>query len=380
MKQRYTLILLLALLMGSALPGLSQQIPVSLTQMFRTGMWNPAHSGAVDLNNIHLSHQQRKMTIPGWRSISQFLNYNSQPMGRHGNFGVGALISNDIEHTENRLGMNFAIAVHPVFTKQQRLSLGGSVGMINWNSNYSKAKVFDRNDELIQRAPNFLELDAGLGAEYALWTKKVEFQVSGSAVQLPGNFMSRRLNGLRLNPHLLVGGELLGAPAHNLKVGPVAFYKNTFLRGDTTIGGVRSDSLLLGNTAAMDVGLKGKLDRQDIWAAASYRFNFASLNFAFGAQIYVSDSAKHPTSSVLLVDLNAGFSYPLQESNVFGPTIEFGIDIHFGRPFRKRIDKDSVRFAQKFWENDGTIARHIEDHLAINSPVGLRGNTSVAPK
>ena len=150
----------------------AQQLPLSYGMMFRPGLWNPAHKGARDFNKVYIAHQQRHLSVPGWRSISQFLNYNSSPMGKRGIFGWGLMLSNDIEHTENRVGISGATAVSLIKTKKSRLSVGIAAGLINWNSNYDSVRVFDRTDELLANRTNFVELDAGLGLDFEYRDKR----------------------------------------------------------------------------------------------------------------------------------------------------------------------------------------------------------------
>ena len=369
MNKKYFIITFLWLLLGAA--GLkAQQLPISMNYIFRPGMINPAYVGAKEYNNLHVSHQQRKVLVAGWRSISQFINYNSQPLGKHGNWGWGFNIINDIEHTENRLGLNAAIAAQVIKTENSRLSLGFNLGIINWNSRYNDVRVYDRDDVLLNSPLNFAELDAGMGIDYELSTKKLKFNIGGTATQLPGNFLSSQLNGIRLYPHGIAGTSLLFSPLHNLFVGPMAFFKNTIFSNDTSIV-----------SAQLDVGLRADLDRQDLWVGGAYRINRAALTLAFGMQIYVSDTAGTLDQSGVFVDLNAGFSYPVSETSVFGPSVEIGLDINFGRPYRNKNLLDTLRMIDgAFWKNDGNLNRHTDNFLKPTSPPGLRSSTYVTPE
>ena len=348
----------------------AQQLPLSYGMMFRPGLWNPAHKGARDFNKVYIAHQQRHLSVPGWRSISQFLNYNSSPMGKRGIFGWGLMLSNDIEHTENRVGISGATAVSLIKTKKSRLSVGIAAGLINWNSNYDSVRVFDRTDELLANRTNFVELDAGLGLDFEYRDKVWDIEAGAALTQLPGNLASQQLTAITIFPHLLVGGSLLFAPIHNFRIGPMGFYKNTFLSDSTTV-----------KYGTIDVGLKGELDRQGIWFGGAYRLNRSALTLAFGLQVFVSDSANHPTKTALMVDLNAGFSYPMQQASVFGPAIEIGLDLRFGRESKYRRNNDSLRYVNgAFWLSDGNVNTHLERNLAPIGPQGMRGSTYVTDK
>jgi hypothetical protein len=56
-----------------------QQLRVSNFYLYNPHLMNPGSVGMQELNNVNLSHQQRKLSVAGWRSISQFLNFSSQP-------------------------------------------------------------------------------------------------------------------------------------------------------------------------------------------------------------------------------------------------------------------------------------------------------------
>ena len=369
MKTRNLTVGLLLFLAGLSFAQ-AQQMPISMSQVFRPRLINPARYGSKAHHNIYLAHQQRKMLVAGWRSISQFLNYNSQPMGRAANWGWGVNLVNDFEHTENRFNFTAGIAAQVIKTEKSRLSLGINLGVINWNSNYQNTLVYDRNDELLLSGLNFVELDAGAGIDYAISTKKVKFDLQGVAMQLPGNFLSDQLAGLRINPHAVLAGKLLFSPLHNVFVGPMAFYRNTIMREDTTL-----------KFATTDVGLKLELDRQDIWVGGAYRINRGALSLAFGMQVFMTDTTAKAEKSGVFVDLNAGFSLPMGGATPFGPTMEIGLDINFGRPFANKDYSDTLRIIDgAFWKNDGNLNRHTDDFIAPNGPVGLRSTTYVTPR
>lgn len=349
----------------------AQQMPISMNQIFRPRLINPARSGTEAHHNIFIAHQQRKIMVGGWKSISQFLNYNSQPMGRAANWGWGINLVNDIEHTENRFNFTASIAAQVIKTEKSRLSLGINLGIINWNSNYGQTLVFDRNDVLLLSPLNFVELDAGMGIDYSITSKKVKFDAQGIVMQLPGNFLSAQLTGLKLYPHGVVAGKLLFSPLHNVFIGPAAFYRNTILSGDSTKLQV----------ATTDVGLKLELDRQDIWAGAAYRINRGALSVAFGMQIFMTDTTALAEKNGIFVDLNAGFSLPMGMASPFGPSVEIGLDINFGRPYANKNFSDTLRIIDgAFWKNDGNLNRHTDDFIKPNGPVGLRATTYVTPR
>lgn len=366
------LLLTIALLGGGIGQSLvAQQIPISYGMLFRPGLWNPARVGVKDFNRFYIAHQQRHLNGLGWKSIGEFLNFSSSPQGKKGTFGWGINLSNDIEHTENRVGLSGAMSAKIVKTKHAKLTVGISLGFINWNSNYDSVRVYDRGDELLSDRTNFVELDAGMGADFEFRKKNWDIELGLATTQMPGNFVSNPLPvALRLYPHLLGGASVLYEVVHNIQLGPTAFYRNTIMRKDTVIQ--------YGNT---DIGLKANLIRQGLWLGAAYRLNRSALTFGFGWQVYVSDSAHHPTKNALVVGINGGISYPFRQAPQFGPSAEIGLDIIFGREFKYRRGNDSLRYVNgSFWMSDGNVNTHLEQHISANAPVGLRGSTYVTNK
>jgi hypothetical protein len=346
---------------------MGQQLRVSNFYLFNPHLINPGSVGMQELNNVNLSHQQRKTSVPGLRSFSDFLNFSSQPVGRKGRFGFGFNIMSDYEWTEFRIGVNGSVSVALIKTDNQRLSVGIMGGFITWGSNYKTVRVYDRTDLLINDRSNFFELDAGLGGEYRVHTKRLRGDLNAYAMQLPGNMISAGLQGLNIYPHVFVGGGLLFSPIHNIFIGPRVFYKNIVGKNDKTIFGAKTD-----------VGLRLDLERQKMWFAGSLRpsKDAGMLNAAFGLRVKETDTIGDPTRYGYFVDINAGFSFPLAQTSVFGPTAEIGVNILMGRHNRLAFRNDTVRVsAGPFWQDEGNYNDHLQSKLKANGPQGLRGTT-----
>lgn len=347
-----------------------QQIPISYGALFRPGLWNPANVGAKDFNRFNIAHQQRHVGKWGWKSIGDYINFNSSPQGKKGTFGFGFNLNNETEHTENRFGLSFLASAKVISTRSLRISTGISFGLINWNSSYDSVRVFDRTDVLLANRSNFLELDAGMGIELAFRRKGWDVQLGAAATQLPGNLVSQQLIALQLYPHLMAGGCALYEIVHNVRLGPNVFYRNGVFKP--------ADNIQAGK---LDVGLKAAFVRQNLWLGANYRHDRSALTAAFGCQVYISDSAKHPLKNALIVNLNGGVAYPFRQAAAFGPNVEIGLDIMFGREFKYRRGNDSLRYVTgPFWISDGNVNTHLEAYLAPNGPIGLRGSTYLTNK
>jgi hypothetical protein len=360
----------LLLLLGVGNVGWGQQLRVSNSYLFNPYLINPGALGGTRATNIFLSHQQRRTVEANWRSISQFLNFRSQPLGRNQNFSWGANIVNDIEWTEFRLGINIAVAVAPINTRSQRLSLGIMLGMINWGSRYDKVRVYDRTDALIADRGNFAEVDAGFGGEYKYWNDFMRFDVSAWAQQLPKNMISKTLPGVYIYPHLFGAAGILFAPVHNLYIGPRAFYRNIFMADTLKIGG-----------SSVDIGLKAELDRQNLWFGGAYRVNKGALTMGFGMRIFSTDTVGAPDLFGYFVDMNASLAFPMGPGAIFGPTVELGVNVAMGRNHRHSFRRDTIRPSTgNFWEDDGHLNDHLVERLKPTAPSGLKGSTQTSQK
>lgn len=358
---------------GSVSPLFGQQLRVSNTYVFNPYLSNPGSLGGSSLATVFVSHQQRRTIEANWRSISQFLNFRSQPLGRHSNFALGANAINDIEWTEYRLGINATASVALLNRRNMRLSVGGLLGFINWGSRYDRVRVYDRDDDLLSNRGNFFEVDAGLGGEYKVWTKHIRADLNMYCQQLPKNAISKTLPGMYVYPHLFGGGGLLFSPVHNLFVGPRVYYRNIF--ADTSKYNVKMYG------ATTDIGIKAELDRQNMWFGGAYRVNKGGLNFAFGMRLSQTDTVGRPDLFGYFLDMNASFLLPMGEGALFGPTFEIGLNLALGRNHRHTYRRDTVRPSSgSFWIDDGHLNDHLVERLKPTAPAGLRGNTQVATK
>ncbi len=369
---RTLLVLSFAVAMLATVPLLGQQLRVSNFYLYNPHLMNPGAVGMGELNNVNLSFQQRKLGVKGWRSTSQFLNFSSQPLGRKGRFGWGANLLGDYEWTEFRIGLSGAVSAALIKTETQRLSIGFSLGLINWGSSYKAVRIYDPTDFLLTGRGNFAELDAGMGFEYKLNTRKVRLDINAYTQQMPGNLITKELKGLVLYPHLFIGGGLLFSPIHNIFIGPRVFYKNIILAIDSSkIAGAKTD-----------IGLRLDLDRQKMWFAASLRpaKEAGMLNAAFGLRVKETDTIGDPTRYGYFIDLNGGFGFPLGQTSVFGPSLEIGLNIQMGRHDRLAFRNDTVRVSPgPFWQDEGNYNDHLDSKIKPNGPQGLRGTTKVNP-
>lgn len=349
----------------------AQQLPISDNYIVNPRWMNPASMGTRNLNHFMLAYQQRKLNyVETGRSMSQFLNYSSAPLGRGGTFGWGAFLNHDLEHTEQRISVNVAVAAKLINNSNSTLSVGINGGLINWGSNYTDRKVYDRDDVLIANPTNFADLDAGLGVRYSYTNYFLKTEANLAFTQLPGNLISNRLRGIWLLPHMLGGGNFLLSPDNNFYAGPILFYRNTVFNQDTTIQG-----------GQLDIGLKAQILNWGLWFAGAYRIGNSAITGGFGLKLINPDTLFDQSRNAFFLDLNATASYPLNESSLFGPTFELGLSMAFGRVGEYNVTVDTVSLIRgSFWKNDGNINTHRINRLNKNAPPELAAITEVAEK
>lgn len=371
-----------AFLLGicAAAPAMAQQLPLSDLYLWHPRWVNPAAMGTRSLNHLMVSHQQRYLNYGGSvRNMTQFLNYSSAPLGRGGIFGWGLMLNHDVFHTERRIGINVAMAAQIIKNQSSNLSVGINTGLINWGSTYDKFDVYDRSDNLLNKPSSFAELDAGMGVRYSYSNYFIKSEANLWLSQIPGNLFSKPSFGMNVFPHVLGGGYFLLSPDNNFYIGPSVFYKNTLHRPDSVAGQlVDLGGIVRGS---MDVGIKARILSWGVWAAGGYRIGNSAVTAGFGVKILNPDTLFDQSRSALFLDLNASASYPLNQSNVFGPSVEVGLTLAFGRVGEYNVTVDTItRIRGSFWKNDGNINTHRVNRLNKNAPQGLQAITEVGEK
>lgn len=358
----------------------AQQFPISDIYLFSPRWMNPASMGTRSLNHVLISHQQRRLNYGGTiRSMSQFLNYSSAPMGRSGVFGWGAFVNHDVEHTERRIAVNVALAAQLIKNGTSNLSVGINGGLINWGSTYNSFDVYDRTDILLQNPSNFAELDAGLGLRYSYVNYFIKSEANLVFSQIPGNLISKPVRGVSLFPHVLGGGNFLLSPDNNFYIGPMVLYRNTLNKQDSTENGVQTYGGI--QEGQMDVGIKAQILNWGLWFGGAYRINNAAVTAGFGLKLINPDTLFEQSRTAYFLDLNASASYPMNLSSTFGPSFELGLTMAFGRVGEYNVTVDTIALIRgSFWKNDGNINTHRVNRLMKNTPPGLAATTEVTEK
>ncbi len=373
MKSTLKILLLLIGLGVSFGSSKAQQLPLIGYQLYHPEMFNPGYLPRVPLAQIAFGWQQRQLANPGWRKVSQYLYYKAKPLGRNQNFGWGAYGTNDVEHTERRISLGASVSGALLNTERTYFSVGFNIGLVNWFSNYSSFRIYDRTDDLVVRPVNLTDLDAGLGFSFGYENFVMRAKADAFIAQLPGSLLSGSSPGLTIFPHGFGTGMILFSPYPDIFVGPVVNYRNIYSSDAnvTYIGG-----------AAADAGLRVDFDRPGLWVGAGWRLDNAAVTAGFGLKIVDTDTLdSRRAQNALFSELNFVASYPLNESSLFGPTIEIGLKASLGRVGDDGPRIDTIGLMKgAFWLNNGNINTHRQRRLDATSPDELVAESLVGEK
>lgn len=343
----------------------AQQVPFATTHLFKPEMLNPAAVGQERLPSVSMIYRQQGVTLDNWSSTTQWLRFSSRPIGSSQRFGWGIALSKDSEHSEQRMEASPMIAAKLVETNNLAFSMGISAGIVHWRSNYDEIRVYDRTEDLVRVPFTFLELNAGAGANFSYKNRFLKAEANTFAWQLPGSMVTNRLNGIRIRPQYTASASVLVNAIYNLDVGPMVNYRNTLNQRDTTL---RSGNL--------DLGLRANFDRQGFWLGGAYRMGESALSLAFGLRLAGSDSLANPDAFHAFLDLTAATTYPIQESSIFGPEIDLGLVLTFGRN-KTKGGIDTTTLARTFWKNAGYLNSHKVKYMDHNAPPELEAFSTV---
>ena len=351
-------ILLLVVGLGFLCPALdAQQMANSIIQISRGNIFNPGRSTTGDLHQLFVAYQNRTVLASEMASNAQFLQYLSKPVDRKEAFCWGFKIINDLEHTEGRLLISPQISARVFQNDHSYLSVGISAGLLNWTSNYQTAPQYTPEDPVLRNG-NFIDLDAAAGITYHFQQNKIGFEAGIAAQQLAGNVVTKQLDGMRMLPHVDANVSLLVEVAPKVRLGPRIFYRNTLGQSAATL-----------RTATTNFGLTSYLGDKGIWLAGSYRIDQGAFDAAAGIRVVRTDTAPKVEGFANFIDINFGYTHPLQEVSLFGPTVEVGVAWTFGK--RRFVKPEPTEVAQNFWKSDDLMTEFRVKYLDQNAPANL---------
>ncbi len=367
---KYIFVFAALLCASTFLPG--QQMPLFNTQLLHQDFTNPGSFPDADVHSIRMGHTHREVQVAGWNSSAQYIRFQSRPMVFSDRFSWGVTATNDQIHTDQRIGFSPSMSVAVLKTSTMRASVGISAGMLIFQSNYGGRNIYNRNDPRLSQNTSSVQIDAGMGGQFAYSENKVRAHAGVAFQQLPGQFLDSESFTMRPVPHWT--GELTAmySPLYNLYVGPRLFYRDVY-GVEVDENGVETPREFGGGQ--MDIGLTAQLARQDIWITAAYRTTNSALTTGFGMQLMGSDTAANPYDPANFLKMNASFSYPLQSGA--GPAVELGLQWQFNQP-RKVEVIDTLRWARPFWKTETWMTAHEEEFLAPNAPLELQAFQQVS--
>ena len=362
MKKRLCLLfLLLACFGGTLLYG--QQYPISNFYPYVSNLYNPAGMGTTEFNRVFLLHQQRKTFFPTL-SNNQFLTFSSAASSDN-RIGWGAFIMNDWDFVEHRITGDLALSYHvfyrdkrapkddprgDVVLKHTRISMGASVGFINWNLDFSKVPVTDRSEvNLIRQSVTKPNLSFGIDGDY--YNDKFKIEAGGAIFQLPDLlFILEARDTLITVPHIMAHGAFLWNLGDSIGMGPVVFYRNIFGR-DYSLP-----------AAFADVGVKTEFRKYNLWTGLGYRLTDVAVHGSMGWQVASRDTSKKGRYFPQRWEIAASIEVPLNGTITFGPSFELGLGYHFGQ--LRKVEYDTIQaYRGPVWANTANLNEFLEEKV-----------------
>lgn len=141
----------------------AQQEPMYSQYMFNMLNVNPAYAGNRAINNITALHRNQWVNFPGHPMIST-LSWDVR--AGETNVGYGAQIYSDKLGIENTVGFKGYYSYH-IPMGNASLSLGLSLGLLNYNADYTQSNIVDESDPAFMERTNVWLPTAGVGALYS---------------------------------------------------------------------------------------------------------------------------------------------------------------------------------------------------------------------
>lgn len=141
----------------------AQQEPMYSQYMFNMLHVNPAYAGNRAVDNVTALHRNQWVGFEG-HPITTTISWDRRAIDS--NIGYGALIYNDKLGIENTIGLQGFYSYRIPF-ENASLSLGLSLGLLNFNANYSESTVIDPTDPVFLQNQNSWLPTAGIGALYS---------------------------------------------------------------------------------------------------------------------------------------------------------------------------------------------------------------------
>lgn len=147
-------------------PVQAQQIPMYSQYMFNMLNINPAYAGQQDNGTFHLLYRNQWTSFPG-APVSGSISYDNRLTSK--NSGLGIQFYSDKIGIEKTTGMQGFYSYQAKFNERSSLSLGMSMGLLNYATDYTRTNALDPGDPLLTETIRATLPTAGFGA---LWQSK----------------------------------------------------------------------------------------------------------------------------------------------------------------------------------------------------------------
>jgi type IX secretion system PorP/SprF family membrane protein len=266
MKKRYTGILII--LACLAMQAIGQQVPLYTQYMFNKIIYNPAVAGVDPYFQIRSNHRFQWVGIadaPLTNALAFFGPHKTMPMG------YGGYVYHDITGPTSRTSITGVYAYNIEVIPDIRLSMGLSVGVMQYRVDGTQITIKDPNDDLLQGVVQTSWVpDANLG----LYLYHRDFWVGFSTAQLINTKLKLYEPGIGINKlktHFFLSGGYIYEINSDWKVEPSAMLKGTFPK-------------------AIQFDLNTRVIWQEmVWLGLSYRTNDAIsvlLGYSYQERIY----------------------------------------------------------------------------------------------
>lgn len=174
----------------------SQQLQESSLYMFNALYYNPAYAGTRQTLSATLIQRNQWVGFKG-APTSQFLSVHT-PLSKR-NLGVGMHVNNDATGSRKLFSAYADLSASVLLTKNEdRLSVGISAGLDNYQMNFASLYTNDPNDPLVT-SYSFVKPNVGLGVyyygknKYAGLSIPMIIQTNSTINQISSNFNKRHL-------------------------------------------------------------------------------------------------------------------------------------------------------------------------------------------
>jgi len=372
MKYNITLFVLLYIALISL--STAQQVPTMHQFIYRPELYNPASLGIDGSPAIHLAHRQYWTGFEDAPSTS-LVAFQGIPIMKRP-FSLGATLEHDRAFVLNRTGLAVYPTLHLNAGPYHTLSLGISIGILNYQIDYDRIfndliSDFSRQDPILNTGQSHSQynLNAGVGVQYQYENENTLVRIGASATQLPGADASDTEDVFfEQYPHIMAGANIRFPLSTSIYLEPSVLYK--VILGELPNG----DSPLLGGN--------------DLDLFARFVFpHFAQLGLGAGTRWDLTEQENTPGSNFRAINGMIGMNItPKTRLNLIAEihrdlpiTLEAGISFDLGESQTRNPEKN----CDPLWRNPDCLSEELSmvnglpAHASVVSLISSRRVTLV---